>query len=1528
MSNPEEQQPQLDDQVEQVEQEMAEQAEDPLAAAVPVTLLLPTQSFIPLPSAAGASSTKDGYLELSLPLALTDAVHDLKTIITDAPEGFWLGAFSLAPYFAEELEGKVEEGQEKQYGPWQKLQPPPRKQHSTGMEPDPKQWALTKEGVLGDYSDLTACFGAEPEFWEQKKRALKVVFTAFTNTSMHSHLLKVRDVLFAALPPLISSSSTYDPSALAIGAGSTLYASVVAAQEKAAPKQSQEVAAAQPEEEDKAAAAKGKKGKSKKAAEPAHVAEPEPVPVASSADEKHLFSDWTVDDLKAENYLQHLTSAASLSATSPCLKSLGVSPWSPPPHPRRLRGDLAYLTISTLESESVTITGSTAGFWISKSTASTFDPSPRAVLPKTVRAGAYQSLFELLSDISPAFKKNLSGLVAKSTRADLSQSELVASLAITNTIPAAPYLVRAPTHVADPFRSQAAYLMTSSTTAESLPAARDWNDEYGQFLDLPKASVNERLLRERLMSRQSADFTAAATRGALAIARGDVAPLNPNEPVSAFTYLHNNLLFTKAEDATGIYSDLGGSEASRYVAGKDLKGIELLEKLDVEGLSVMQTVTVDLKGERWIVQSVIPGLFKPPKEGEDAPFDGDVVKDTYPVGDEAAKKAAADAKENDQPYPSEETPNKLDYPPASAFRIIYGASNPEVPDEKIRASAYFHETLAKKVAKGMRFAEHEVKDSEGKKTKLWTASDMHGVAAPDGRSYFIDCSRLQCTDVEFREKNSEGGSPYPHRLVLLRPELLENYRDSKLQKWLEAEVAKKRAEVEDKQKSIEAELKEAATDAKETESEGEKKKEKDEEEKPKPTTSVINADDFVLNFNPDAFIERKEGLVIYDEEDESTKNVRLASQYLRDTVLDDFLAEAAASAFVVTDGFMLTRVLHRKGINMRYLGTLVDKLEQEGDKIDRGKAQSQNEADYTLKLLKHTLQSEMVVRAAKHALNRVLRSSSPYDHSYVVVHFFNCLLGASFNASPVAETAPLPAGAEADRSWTELSPASVREEVVKEVAARFRYALPATWIDEEMLKSKTVRELSLRTGVQLLARKYNFGTGVPDFTAAAPSSPAPVATAEASSVEEPAASSTQKNKKKKKTAKATAANEQKDLAPTTFSADDVLHIGPVVKSSVQKSSLVDEMFSQGLRAIQEGQVEMGEAITNEALHFCEQVYGAVHSEQATKYHSLGIAWHGLASRVFSQIRTHEIAEQALKDMLPEDREAHETRIRDLLMPNVAEARTEADMYVQQAARMVRQSIVVSERVSGPDSHDAIQQYADLGLLEHAAGNVEDGLKLTKHAMNLWTATYGPNHPSLVNLLNNVSAMIQNSHGPEAAIPLQKENRKLSEQVYGADSVAVGQAEHALGQSYALSNDLPTALEHIKAAHKLLSVHLGDEAKEVQEANQFIRLVESSVQQAAEEEKVRQERFAKAQQDRLNRKFPNLMSNASIRSRVGGASPASTTPALNGRSAAAAAAEQPVQRAHGQKADLSVEELVQYISGSASSKKAGKRKTAA
>jgi protein TIF31 len=379
-----------------------------------------------------------------------------------------------------------------------------------------------------------------------------------------------------------------------------------------------------------------------------------------------------------------------------------------------MRGHLVYLIITTLEGETHHITGATSGFWVSRSSNAHFDPSPKAITPKGLHSAPYHSLFEICSALSPQFSKGLVEIIQKNNPSG-DATDIYGAIPITHDTPAASWIVPAPIHTADPFRTQIAYLLTNSTTADLLPAARDWNDEFSQFKELPVITLQDRLIRERLLSRTQSDYLIAATKGALSIARGDVPPLNPNEPEEAHTFVHNSMLFTKADHAVN-FDHVGGSEASRVSASKDLRGVGLLEKLDVAKLHTMSTVIVDYCGERYVVQSIIPGLFKT-KEQEEVAKEEEDSADVIVGGD------------------------KDDYPTSGVFRIIYGSANPEIPDERIKASKYFGD-LAQQVADALYLAEHSVVDSTKRETKLWLSADVHGIAGPDGRSYVIDCGKL------------------------------------------------------------------------------------------------------------------------------------------------------------------------------------------------------------------------------------------------------------------------------------------------------------------------------------------------------------------------------------------------------------------------------------------------------------------------------------------------------------------------------------------------------------------------------------------------------------------------------------------------------------------------------------------------------------------------------------------------------------------------------------------------------------------
>lgn len=203
--------------------------------------------------------------------------------------------------------------------------------------------------------------------------------------------------------------------------------------------------------------------------------------------------------------------------------------------------------------------------------------------------------------------------------------------------------------------------------------------------------------------------------------------------------------------------------------------------------------------------------------------------------------------------------------------------------------------------------------------------------------------------------------------------------------------------------------------------------------------------------------------------------------------------------------------------------------------------------------------------------------------------------------------------------------------------------------------------------------------------------------------------------------------------------------------------------------------------------------------------------------------------------------------------------------------------------------------------------------------------------------SNAVTTIQAKSSLAAAIPLQTECWKLAERIYGADSVAAGQAELTLGQAYALSSDLPSGQTHAAHALETLKKHLPEDSKDIQEATQFLRIIEATVARDAQEQAARAER--------LKQRFAAATGGAARPTPSGrGAVPAGrlSSVALGKQPANGAAAEP--KRTHGQKvrllfplpetclltipvpqADLSVDALVEYIQGSSSGSSSKNRK---
>lgn len=854
------------------------------------------------------------------------------------------------------------------------------------------------------------------------------------------------------------------------------------------------------------------------------------------------------------------------------IKSIAVSPWNPPPYHLRSKGHLLYLVVTTNENEQHHITSHVSGFYVNKSSNASFDPMPRQA-PKAKQA---HSLLTLLEELSPSFSSSFQQLLEHNAK-----KELLTIFQLSNAIPANPWLVPAPnssltTHQPDLARTQESYLISGVENTETL---RDWNEEFQSTREMPKEAVHDRVFRERLTSKLFADYNDAATRGAMLVARGEIAPLNPTEAKDAQIFVYNNIFYSFGADGVGTFGTEGGDEAARVAVGKDVFGVRAVNNLDIQNLFTSGTVVVDYLGKRIVGQSIVPGIFKQRDPGE--------------------------------------------------HQIDYGA----VEGKEIVADDKSFVPLFEQLSKALRVKKHPVWDKDNVRHELEGSVETKGLIGTDGRRYALDLYRLTPLDVSWieaywSEPSKDGESKpkdkdYPHRMATLRPELVESYGRLKLREYVKNEMAKKATKEEPTKKAVkedeESSSEEESSDESEEDSDDsdDSEEDSDAEAKPKPKKLTKaekkaalakkdkpeekedgekkeNAEDteqervdisgFSFALNPDVF----SGQTPQSEEDkkeweQDENEVRAACEHLLTEVIPRLIQELKEGEVgFPMDGQSLSALLHKRGVNVRYLGKV---------------AELADKSDPRLQALKRLVIQEMIARGFKHFANSKLRNVAAPFAAAAAAHLLNCLLGAGVSEKPVAETdnslkAMYP---EADFSFEKLTPETLKKEVLAQVVLRYRYDLGQSWV-ETGKQLQLLREVSLKLGLQLESKQYAFtkealANGVSAKTPAAPQTNGH-------------STSSSKKKKNKNASPPRAESPAVNLPPQTFHADDILNVVPIIKEASPKSLLAEEALEAGRMSVAQDQKELGQELLLESLQLHEQIYGVLHAEVARAYHTL------------------------------------------------------------------------------------------------------------------------------------------------------------------------------------------------------------------------------------------------------------------------------------------------------------------------------------
>ncbi|CZR54415.1 probable Protein TIF31 homolog [Phialocephala subalpina] len=1027
---------------------------------------------------------------------------------------------------------------------------------------------------------------------------------------------------------------------------------------------------------------------------------------ATAASETHPMADY---DFQAPPVLSTLLPQPQDPAPK-TVKSISVSPWNPPPYHLRQKGHLLYLLVTTNEGDQYQITSHVSGFYVNKSTNSKFDPFPRGA-PKAFSA---HSLLTLMSQISASFDASFQRLQEFN-----GSKEPLATFQITNATPASPWIVPGSTsslvtHQADIARTQEAYLISGIENSETL---RDWNEEFQSTRELPKDTVQDRVFRERLTSKLFADYAEAAARGAVLVARGEVAPLNPTEGKDAQIFVYNNVFFSFGTDGVGTFATEGGDEAARVATGKDVMGVRMVNQLDIDGLFTPGTVVVDYLGKRIVGQSIVPGIFKQREPGE----------------------------------------NQIDYGAVEGKEIV-AADERFVP-------------VFEKLSKALRVKKHAVWDKEGKRFDLEGSVETKGLLGTDGRKYVLDLYRITPLDISWMEEygtaitspeqvNGASKRAYPHRMTVLRPELVESYWKVKMRDWVNAEVEKRRqakANSSDETKKLE---REAAEQSKEDEKDAaavEKTPDETPLEEVSKATELderIDISDFSFSLNSDAFSGQEPQTDAEKEQwTKDEEEVRLACEYLRKTVLPEIVNDLKeGDTGFPMDGQSLSRLLHKRGINMRYLGKLAELAE--GKRLE------------SLRTL--TIQ-EMIARGFKHVAGKYLRYLPIPLTAACAAHLLNCLLGIGLNPKPKADIDESMAALypESDLSFQKVTPESLRGEIEGQVLCRYQYDLESTW-STQIKPLQLLRDVSLKLGLQLELKDYQFTNKSTNGTSEA----APVPNGPPKENGTNGHSTSSKKKKKARDGSPSSIASSHVSIPHTFAPDDIVNVVPIIKEAAPRSALAEEALEAGRISIMQNQKKLGQELLLESLSLHEQIYGVIHPEVARVYNTLSMQYYHL-----------------------DEKEA--------------------------AVELARKAVIVSERTLGVDNPETLLNYLNLSLFVHASGETKLALAYVKHALELWKIVYGPNHPDSITTINNAAVMLQSLKDYHESRHWFEESLKICEEVYGKTSINAATLLFQLAQALALDQDSKGSVNRMRESYNIFLNELGPNDKNTKEAESWL-----------------------------------------------------------------------------------------------------------
>ncbi|CAI5969203.1 unnamed protein product, partial [Closterium sp. NIES-65] len=1071
-----------------------------------------------------------------------------------------------------------------------------------------------------------------------------------------------------------------------------------------------------------------------------------------------------------------------------------------------LQGDLVYLEVVTAEGKLFCVTAHTRGFFVNRS-GSGRKLDPRPAEPKMDAS----TLIGLLRQISPLFSKAFAEVIER--KANRHPFENMLAPLPPNDWAAKPIWGGADgtgplQYTRDVARSEDALMAPFGIDFSGV--LRDWNEELQSCRELPRNSLQDRILRDRALYRVSCEFADSAVRGAKAVIGRSIPPINPHDADRFHMYVHNNIFFSLAVD--GDFAALqqireaelkqqAEAEAAKKGEGeggeKKEGGEEGKEEGKKEG-EKEEEKKVETKEEKKEKRDKKKKEKKDKKEKEKKEQEAAVEEKKV----EEAKAEEGDKKEGEKKEGEEGEKKEGEDAAAAAAAVTeaeqatYASSNndlkgtmavnnADIPGLYSLAMAIVdyrgHRVIAQSIIPGILYGDRTTQMLYGSvdtgKTIKWSDS-FHPKVAELGKALHLKEHKVTdgdgkeatlCSPVETKGILGSDDRKYLLDLIRLTP------RDANFTATTTSTTtaatgtdtnstanAANAANAANRLAILRPELVEKFCREEQVERWMAQKgvSERPSAEEVEELREKAELPDVL--FNPNVLTEFKLADDSKEvEEDEAL--VRKAGKYLIETALPALVADIKSSEGWPVDGRSLASTMHAHGVNLRYLGRVAKEV-------------ADVEQVYWLCV------AEMVVRATKHVLKAVLRETLEQDVAGAIAHFLNCFLGTSTTTPPPT----LPGVGDTDKAeggtaggggkkkkkgkGGERKDGEERKEEGEEKKEAFLFVVDVpgytritadmVWSDiTEGVKYKYQFEIppETRKMVRSLATLRNICLKMGIVLAARDYNlecDVPIAIADVCDL----------------------LPQVKFASPACSDAQKLLEKG---KSLVHKVGLpLRPRFSatpQSGQWLREHETTLNSAfeILSEAYQILQQVCGPLHLDVAACCRYLALIFYHAGETGNAILQQHR-------------------------------------------------ELIINERVVGTDHPDTVHSYGNMALYFHSMGESELALRHFKRTLQLLSLSAGNDHPEVASLFVNIALTYQDMGKLQNAMKYLQEAVRVSEKLLGENHVQVAVCHHALALAFSSMGAFKLALQEERKAQAVFEKAVGKEDPRTKESEQWVQ----------------------------------------------------------------------------------------------------------